>query len=118
MMLAPPLWIGLLAAAGVGLIAGSWVNWATYTLAWNRLPIWGWLGLRRESHLHGAGFWRRPFAVELFMGLAWGALYWWEVDRQGLIHHQFEALAGRALPVGAWAAPAWITLATFLSHAV
>jgi leader peptidase (prepilin peptidase)/N-methyltransferase len=139
MMLAPPLWIGLLAAAGVGLIAGSWVNWATYTLAWNRrpispwaprheqtsartltdrLPLWGWLGLRRESHLHGAGFWRRPFAVELFMAIAWAALYWWEVDRQGLIHHQFEALAGRPLQVGAFAAPAWITLATFLSHAI
>jgi len=139
MMLAPPLWIGLLAAAGVGLIAGSWVNWATYALAWNRrlispwgprheraparqfsdrLPLWGWLGLRRESHLHGAGFWRRPLAVELFMAIAWAALYWWEVDRQGLLHHQFEALAGRALQVGAFAAPAWITLATFLSHAI
>ena len=52
------------------------------------------------------------------MALAWAALYWWEVDRQGLIHHQFEALAGRTLQVRTFAAPAWITLATFLSHAV
>jgi leader peptidase (prepilin peptidase)/N-methyltransferase len=139
MMLAPPLWIGLLVAAVAGLIAGGYVNWATYTLAWNRrpispwaprheraptrtlsdrLPLWGWLGLRREADIHGAGFWRRPFAVELLMALAWVALYWWEVDRQGLLHHQFEAMIGRPLPAGRFAAPAWTTLATFLSHAI
>ena len=129
MMLAPPLWIGLLVAAVAGLMAGGYVNWATYTLAWNRrsispwaprheraparvltdrLPLWGWFGLRRESPIHGAGFWRRPFAVELFMALAWAALYWWEVDQQGLLHHQFEALAGAPLQRGTLMAPVFM----------
>ena len=138
-MLAPPLWIGLLVAAIAGLVAGGYVNWAVYTLAWNRrpispwakphegaprrqlsdlVPVWGWLGLRREAPLHGAGFWRRPLAVELLLSFAWAALYWWEVDRQGLLHPQFEALAGRALAPLTFAAPEWTTLATFLSHAL
>jgi leader peptidase (prepilin peptidase) / N-methyltransferase len=136
MMLAPPLWIGLLAAAVAGLIAGGYVNWATYSLAWNRrpispwappherasartladrIPLWGWVGLRREESLHGVGFWRRPFAVELFMAAAWAALYWWEVDQQGLLRPQFEAITGGALSL---TAPEWTTLAAFLSHAV
>lgn len=137
MLAAPPLWIGCLAAALGGLVAGAYVNWATYTLAWNwrpispwgprherapartladRLPVWGWLGLRRESHLHGAGFWRRPLAVELFMAAAWAALYWWEVDRQGLIHGQLEAMADGPLRQGLLVVPFSATLATFLSH--
>lgn len=139
MLAAPPLWIGCLAAAFGGLVAGAYVNWAAYALAWNRrpispwgprperaaprtladrMPLWGWFGLRRESHLHGAGFWRRPLAVESFMAVAWAALYWWEVDRQGLVHGQFEAMAGRALPLGLLFVPVEATLATFLSHAL
>jgi leader peptidase (prepilin peptidase) / N-methyltransferase len=52
---------------------------------WDRLPIVGWLGLRREAGLHGAGFWVRPMCVELLggIGLAW--LYWWEVTAAGLL---------------------------------
>ncbi len=51
------------------------------------------------------GFWRRPFAVRNCSWRSRGRrLYWWEVDRQGLIHHQFEAIAGRTLQVGAFAA--------------
>ena len=30
--------------------------------SWDRLPVIGWLGLRREADLHGAGFWVRPAA--------------------------------------------------------
>ena len=36
----------------------------------DRLPIFGWLGLRREAALHGAGFWVRPLLVELAAGRA------------------------------------------------
>ena len=35
---------------------------------WDRLPIFGWLGLRREAALHGAGFWVRPMLVEFQAG--------------------------------------------------
>jgi leader peptidase (prepilin peptidase)/N-methyltransferase len=52
--------------------------------AWDRLPIVGWLGLRRESGLHGSGFWLRPMCVELFAGLGFAWLYWWEVGAAGL----------------------------------
>jgi leader peptidase (prepilin peptidase) / N-methyltransferase len=122
-----------------GVLAGAAVNWAVYALAWNRrlispwspahdaapprrpgdrTPIWGWLGLRREESLHGRGFWVRPLAVELLMGVSWAALWWWEVARQGLVADQIAALAGGAVPPGVIAAPAWITYATFASHAL
>jgi leader peptidase (prepilin peptidase)/N-methyltransferase len=122
----------LLATFLGGVVAGALVNWAAYTLAWfpraispwsarrasDRLPIWGWLGLRREAALHGAGFWRRPLFVELAMGVGFVALWWWEVERQGLIAGQFAALAGGPLPVGMLLAPKWITYATLGSHAL
>ena len=74
----------------LGLVLGGVVNWAIYRLAWNqrpispwgpappeapprrwsdRLPVLGWLGLRREAALHGSGFWVRPCAIELAMGI-------------------------------------------------
>ncbi|MCA9247508.1 MAG: prepilin peptidase [Planctomycetales bacterium] len=96
---------------------GSAINWATYNWAWNpraispwghppqggpprcwrdRLPIVGWLGLRREATLHGVAFWIRPMLVELAtaIGLAW--LYHREVIQQGL----FEFPLGTPLPLG------------------
>ena len=51
----------------------------------DRLPLWGWLGLRRESSLHGPGFWMRPLALELFTGALIAALYWWEIGERGLL---------------------------------
>lgn len=122
-----------------GLVAGGMVNWATYALAWNRrlispwspapdgapprrasdrIPVWGWLGLRREQAIHGAGFWVRPLVVELLVGAGLAALWWWEVGQQGLIVGQFTALAGDAPPSGALIAPVWTTYATFGSHAL
>jgi prepilin signal peptidase PulO-like enzyme (type II secretory pathway) len=90
----------------VGAALGSLVNLAVYRLAWHqrslspwsapleqapprrwsdRIPIVGWIGLRREASLHGRGFWIRPMLVEVVMavGLAW--LYWWEVEQLALI---------------------------------
>jgi leader peptidase (prepilin peptidase) / N-methyltransferase len=113
-----------------GACVGSAVNLAIYGLAWNprpispwsqadsacpprrlsdRLPIFGWLGLRREADFHGTCFWLRPMAIELLtaLGLAW--LYWWEVSAAGL------------LPPGVqWALPHdWPQIAQcqFLAHA-
>ncbi len=88
-----------------GLVYGSAVNWAVYSLAfhrraispwspaageapprrwYDRLPVLGWLSLRREAALHGPGFWVRPLLVEVVCGVGLAALYWWEIDRQGL----------------------------------
>ncbi|MBN2217935.1 MAG: prepilin peptidase [Pirellulales bacterium] len=90
----------------LGGVLGSLANLATYRLAWHkrsisplsppdpgapprvwfdRVPIFGWLGLWRESAVHGRGFWIRPMLVELLaaFGLAW--LYYWEVVEVGLL---------------------------------
>jgi len=96
----------------VGLVYGSTVNWAVYSLAfrtrpispwsapapeaprrkwYDRLPAVGWLWLRRERHVHGTGFWIRPLVVELCCGVGLAALYWWEVDQQGLWPPGFRA---------------------------
>lgn len=90
----------------LGACAGSVVNWAVYRLAYrqrsispwsappkgapprrwsDRIPIVGWVGLRRESALHGSWFWIRPMLVELLVALGCAWLYWWEIDRQGLL---------------------------------
>jgi prepilin signal peptidase PulO-like enzyme (type II secretory pathway) len=98
-----PLRLGLLLIAGACL--GGLVNWAAYSMAWNarpispwsrgpagkfkrgwldRVPVFGWLALRREAKHHGRGFWLRPLAVELLLGVGAALLYWWEVDQHGL----------------------------------
>ena len=45
----------------------------------------GWFGLRRETKLHGAGFWIRPMLLEIVAGAVFAGLYWWEVGQCGLI---------------------------------
>jgi prepilin signal peptidase PulO-like enzyme (type II secretory pathway) len=52
---------------------------------WGRVPVIGWLGLRREAKLHGAGFWIRPMSLELLVGAVFALLYWWEVVGCGLV---------------------------------
>lgn len=68
------------------LCVGSLINWAIYALAYNyraispwspappdvpprswldRLPVVGWLRLRREEEVHGRWFWVRPVLIEL-----------------------------------------------------
>ncbi|MGB7324375.1 MAG: A24 family peptidase [Rubripirellula sp.] len=93
--------------AVVGLLAGALANHIIYTFAyfdprpispWNvahekapprklsdRLPFLGWLGLRRESEVHGRGFWVRPLLIELGMAVALPALYWFEAQSGGLL---------------------------------
>jgi prepilin signal peptidase PulO-like enzyme (type II secretory pathway) len=105
-ILALPLEVRLAALFVLGACLGAAVNLAVYQLAWyprpispwsrpdpaapqrrgwDRLPIVGWLGLRREAALHGAGFWVRPLSVELLAGVGLAWLYWWEVGRAGLL---------------------------------
>jgi leader peptidase (prepilin peptidase)/N-methyltransferase len=94
-----PLVIRLAGLFVLGALFGGWINWAVYRLAWNqrsispwsrplpaapprkltdRVPIFGWFGLRREVRLHGPRFWLRPLAVEVFSGVALATLYVWE----------------------------------------
>lgn len=103
----------------VGTFLGSLVNWAAYTFAWNqrpispwgpapegapprgwfdRVPVLGWFPLNREAAIHGSWFWVRPMLVELGMGAAVAALYWWEVAELGLIRGQLPGLV--AVPLG------------------
>ena len=103
---AVPIELRLVGMFVVGACAGGLVNLGIYRLAWHarpispwsgppadgpprrrfdRLPIVGWLGLRRESAIHGWGFWIRPMLVELLCGAGFAALYCWEIDRLGLI---------------------------------
>lgn len=91
---------------GLGALLGGQLNRGIYRLAWNRrsispwsapdddapprrmldrVPVLGWLGLRREQQIHGPAFWVRPLLIELFVGVGFVALYWWEVHQAGLM---------------------------------
>ena len=110
-----------------GLWLGGAVNWGIYALAWqprqispwqrpdpqapprhwsDYLPVLGWLGLGRETKLHGGGFWVRPLLLELTCGIGLAALYWWEIT---------ERLAP---PVGAARATQAMLHQAFASHAI
>ena len=99
-ILSLPMEVRLVAVFVLGTCLGSIANLGIYRLAWfprqispwswpdpaaprrrwfDRLPILGWLGLRREAKLHGAGFWIRPMLLELMVGLGLAALYAWEI---------------------------------------
>jgi prepilin signal peptidase PulO-like enzyme (type II secretory pathway) len=111
-ILAIPIGLRLLGLAIVGAWLGSLLNLGIYQLAyaprsispWSAplaaaprrrwsdwLPVVGWLGLRRESRLHGPGFWVRPLLIELVAGLGLAGLYWWEVQLQALLPEPLAA---------------------------
>ncbi|MEM6331475.1 MAG: A24 family peptidase [Planctomycetota bacterium] len=87
----------------------------------DRLPVVGWLWLRRDSAVLGRRFWVRPLGIELGFAAGLAALYWWEVDRLGLIAPQVEELfraAGVAPPAVHAASLAWPLHCQFFCHAV
>jgi leader peptidase (prepilin peptidase) / N-methyltransferase len=113
-----PMEARLTAIFAIGVCIGGAVNLAIYRLAWfprsispwsrpdpsapprrlaDRIPIFGWLGLRREAGLHGPGFWIRPMLLELFVGLGLAWLYWWEIGSAGLLPPPWRL---RPLPAG------------------
>ncbi len=125
-----PIGLRLAVVFVIGACLGSFVNWAIYALAWrpraispwsrlamdaaprnwiDRLPILGWFKLNRDAHLHGPRFWLRPMLLEIGLGVALAALYWWEVVRLGLLQGQ--------LPV-AIAPPTGLLHLQFASHAI
>src|SRR5262249_43781321 len=74
----------------------------------DRLPIVGWLRMRRELSLHGPRFWIRPLWIELSLGLVLAWVYWWGVARLGLVREQ---LFGTVV-----AAPSGALHCQFVSH--
>jgi prepilin signal peptidase PulO-like enzyme (type II secretory pathway) len=115
LILATPMGVRLAALLFLGACAGSLVNLGVYRLGWrrraispwsrpdtaapprrpwDRLPIFGWLTLRREAPLHGPGFWLRPMLVELIAAVGLAALYQWEVGCSGLLPAGFPAAPG------------------------
>jgi leader peptidase (prepilin peptidase) / N-methyltransferase len=105
-ILSMPMSARLAVLFALGACIGAAANWAIYALAWNRrpispwsppdpsaprrratdrLPIVGWLGLRREADLFGRGFWIRPMVIELLAGVGCAALYVWEIGCAGLL---------------------------------
>ena len=101
-----PLPYRLAGLAAIGVCIGAVLNWAIYRLSpaarpispwsdpspqakpgswFDLVPVFGWLLLRRDSGLHGRGFWVRPMLLELAVGGIYAGLYWWEVVKLGLI---------------------------------
>jgi leader peptidase (prepilin peptidase) / N-methyltransferase len=124
------LTIPLLTVFLAGMCLGSLINWAIYTLAWNprpitpwgvlpegarrrtwsdRVPVVGWFALKRETSIHGPRFWWRPMMLEIGCGITLAALYWWEVNRLGLIRSQL---------IGVVQPPTWPIHWQFISHGV
>ncbi len=140
LLAALPLSTCLAAVFLAGILLGSLVNWAIYRLAWNpreispwgptptdapprcwrdRIPVLGWLGLRRERKIHGDIFWVRPLMIELMLGLGLAALYWWENVELGLILPQINAFPFPFQIANApGIVPAWVTHQGFIAHAV
>jgi prepilin signal peptidase PulO-like enzyme (type II secretory pathway) len=126
--IALPMNVRLAALALLGFVVGSLINLGIYSLAWfarpispwqlrhthapprywtDFVPVLGWLGLARESSLHGRWFWIRPPLIELACAVAFPALYWWEITGH---------LAPKAL--GVIAEPALILQSQFIRHAI
>lgn len=74
-----PLEVRMIIVFVIGVALGSVVNWAIRAFAWQPRPS------------ARAGL--RPLLIRLGLGVALVALYWWEVERLGLIRGQLEGLA-------------------------
>ncbi|MCA9135272.1 MAG: prepilin peptidase [Planctomycetales bacterium] len=116
----------------IGLVLGVIANLAIYRFAWqprsigpwgpkhekagprqtiDRIPIVGWFALRRESGIHGSGFWIRPLLLEIAMAISVPAYYWF-VTQTGLL---FPAPLRNAAAITAY--EPWMTT-VFASHLV
>lgn len=88
---------------------GDW--WDNRSWA-DRIPVIGWLRLRRESSIHGRGFWVRPMLIEIAMAIGLPSLY------------HFEAISGGLLPEIAAANPVFLKTfqpvgtTIFFAHAI
>jgi prepilin signal peptidase PulO-like enzyme (type II secretory pathway) len=117
-LVAVPLGWRVLASFLIGTVAGALANWAIYAVAFehrpispwsrahprdaddrwlDRLPLVGWLRLRRKGSQFGYEFWLRPLMVELLAGLLFAGLYLWEIGEHALVFPPWPAFAGAAL---------------------
>jgi prepilin signal peptidase PulO-like enzyme (type II secretory pathway) len=109
----------------LGVVVGTYLNRGIYRLAcfrrsigpwsdphpdapprhwFDRVPIFGWFNLRRESPIHGRGFWVRPMLIEIATGACFAALYWYECIYRGLaqVPPGMVPLGGLSNPVSDW----------------
>ncbi|MFK8112307.1 MAG: A24 family peptidase [Rubripirellula sp.] len=97
-----PLGLRFLLIGVIGLIGGGLANHIIYAFAYynprqispwgpapedapprqltDRIPVLGWFGLRRESPVHGNGFWIRPILIELATAIGLLLLYRFETS--------------------------------------
>lgn len=127
-----PIELRLVLLSLTGVLLGVISNYAIYNLAWDRrpigpwcrahpdaparsisdrIPILGWLGMRRENHLHGKGFWIRPMGIEVAMSIGIPAYYWYVTQTASLLPIGFRA------PKDIVAAESWMTT-VFAAHLV
>ncbi|MCH7752705.1 MAG: prepilin peptidase [Planctomycetes bacterium] len=81
----------------------------------DRWPLIGWIYLRRETAIHGHGFWIRPMLIELAMGIGLAWLYVWEVADHRLITGQLANILS-ADQIAALVLPTTDAHWQFLSH--
>jgi leader peptidase (prepilin peptidase) / N-methyltransferase len=117
----PVRWLLLFAA---GALAGSVANLLIYELSWfrrrnispwsaaegdqlartwlDRIPVFGWFRLRRESKQHGRGFWIRPLLIEVAMGLFVAWFFHWQHEG-GLFGSRLNEIgAAQREPLNGW----------------
>jgi prepilin signal peptidase PulO-like enzyme (type II secretory pathway) len=103
--------IRLIALGLMGLACGSLANYLIYTWCYfprpispwatphvdaafrtakDRIPIVGWIRLRREKNLHGPWFWMRPMMIEIALMVALPLLYRYETQMGGLFPLQAQ----------------------------
>ncbi len=131
-ILAIPLALRVLGLAALGACVGGLLNLGIYRLAfrqqyvspWSppvaggparrwaeRVPIVGWLALRGQENVYGAGFWVRPMLVEITTGALFAGLYWLQIGRPELL----SALSDTVRTSGQ---PAAVLHLGYLSHVV
>ena len=127
-----PIALRLVLLAIIGVLLGAVANDAIYRFAWDsrpigpwgnpgseapprrsgdRIPILGWFGLRRESEIHGKGFWVRPMLIELAMGIGVPCYYWYLTQTGATLPMAVRNAAGIA------ANQPWMTI-VFGSHLI
>jgi len=97
-----PTWILIPLLILCGAVVGGFINWAIYSwtivlrrsispwqnpaegasapAATDRIPVYGWWQRRRDSEVHGKGFWVRPLLIELVWTIGLPLFYFWQMS--------------------------------------
>ena len=101
MLAAIPQWILIPLLMIAGAVLGELINWGIYAwtmildrrispwqtplaeesprVAFDKVPIIGWLGRRRDSGFYGKGFWIRPMLIEVVAMFGLPLFYFWQI---------------------------------------